>query len=61
MRKQVEAHAFVYDTANLKVTVSIGVASVGEGMKQPVELVGAADDALYQAKRQGRNRVVRAG
>ncbi len=60
MRKQVETHAFVYEGANLKVTVSIGVASVNERMKEPVELVGDADDALYQAKRQGRNRVVRA-
>jgi two-component system cell cycle response regulator len=60
VRKQVEAHSFVYDSANLKVTVSVGVGSVVEGMKEPVELVAAADDALYQAKRQGRNRVVRA-
>jgi two-component system cell cycle response regulator len=60
VRKQVETHAFVYEGTNIKVTVSIGVASVNERMKEPVELVGGADDALYQAKRQGRNRVVRA-
>jgi two-component system cell cycle response regulator len=60
VRKQVEAHSFVYDSANLKVTVSVGVGSVVEGMKEPVLVVAAADDALYQAKRQGRNRVVRA-
>jgi two-component system, cell cycle response regulator len=39
--------------------VSVGVSAVPEvGMKEPQELIGAADDALYQAKRQGRNRVI---
>ncbi len=42
------------------VTVSIGVAALGEG--QSVEaLVAAADEALYEAKAAGRNRVVAAG
>ena len=40
-----------------KVTVSVG-ATVGEGGSEQVEdLVGAADRALYRAKRFGRNRV----
>jgi diguanylate cyclase (GGDEF)-like protein len=60
IRRQVESHAFVYDGIDMKVTVSLGVASLNGTMKEPVELVAAADDALYQAKRQGRNRVVRA-
>ncbi|WP_155293413.1 sensor domain-containing diguanylate cyclase [Comamonas testosteroni] len=38
------------------VTVSIGVASLhGEGPHQPVELIEAADHALYRAKAAGRN------
>ncbi|HXU68496.1 MAG TPA: GGDEF domain-containing protein [Polyangia bacterium] len=59
IRRCVDAQAFIYNGVDIKVTVSVGVAAVPEvGMKEPQELIGAADDALYQAKRQGRNRVV---
>jgi two-component system cell cycle response regulator len=59
IRRCVDAQAFVYNSIDIKVTVSVGVAAVPEvGMKEPSELIGAADDALYQAKRQGRNRVI---
>ena len=59
IRRCVDGQAFVYNGIDIKVTVSVGVAAVPEvGMKEPQELVGAADDALYQAKRQGRNRVI---
>lgn len=42
-----------------KVTLSIGVASLPEAGKTAEAVVAAADEALYQAKREGRNRVVR--
>ena len=59
IRRCVDAQAFIYNGVDIKVTVSVGVAAVPEvGMKEPQELIGAADDALYQAKRQGRNRVI---
>ena len=40
-----------------KITVSVGVSEYKEGMKK-YELVKVADDALYKAKREGKNRVI---
>jgi diguanylate cyclase (GGDEF)-like protein len=46
----------------VRVTVSIGVASFDHGADAPMsELSRRADTALYQAKRQGRNRVILGG
>jgi two-component system cell cycle response regulator len=44
----------------LTVTVSIGVATARGTTSEAEELLAEADDALYQAKRSGRNRVVTA-
>ena len=44
-----------------RLTVSIGVACFPEHATQPEELLRAADEALYEAKLQGRDRVVTAG
>jgi two-component system cell cycle response regulator len=43
------------------VTISIGLAAVPADASTAGELMAAADAALYQAKRTGRNRTVRAG
>ena len=42
----------------LSVTVSIGVAQVREDSEGPQAVVKAADQALYRAKRNGRNKVM---
>ena len=60
IRRCVDQQQFVYTGTQIRVTVSVGVAAVSN-MREPQELIGAADDALYQAKRQGRNRVISAG
>jgi PleD family two-component response regulator len=41
----------------ISVTVSIGVAEPEEGGADPEDVIRAADQALYRAKRTGRNRV----
>jgi diguanylate cyclase (GGDEF)-like protein len=45
------------ETGDLSVTVSIGVAEPGTRFRDPEQVIGAADQALYAAKRNGRNRV----
>ena len=60
-RRSVEALLFEAGRAPERVTVSIGVAVCdGQGAPRPrsEELLRLADDALYEAKRTGRNRVV---
>jgi diguanylate cyclase (GGDEF)-like protein len=46
---------------NYRLTVSIGVACFPEHATATEELLRAADEALYEAKLQGRDRVVTAG
>jgi len=58
LRALVAATAFVYEAGTIPVTISIGVAAYPEvPVTNAVELIAAADEALYTAKRSGRNRV----
>ena len=56
IRSTVEAHTFGGAEAPLYVTITIGVASLGD--RSFHETVSAADGAMYVGKREGRNRVV---
>jgi diguanylate cyclase (GGDEF)-like protein len=57
LRELLAGSRFIGGAVQIALTVSIGVASArGEGADFE-KLVQAADAALYQAKRQGRNRV----
>ncbi|WP_435009379.1 diguanylate cyclase [Tundrisphaera lichenicola] len=58
VRKDVEAESFDAGPASLRVTISAGVASISDGEAAAIEaLIDHADQALYQAKHAGRNRV----
>jgi diguanylate cyclase (GGDEF)-like protein len=48
------------ESGTLKVTASVGVAAMGGASADREELIRAADAALYEAKRSGKNRTVRA-
>ena len=58
LRQAVEGAAFTAGQLRISVTVSIGVATWMKHMSTPENLVEAADAALYEAKRTGRNRVL---
>ncbi len=59
VREIVEQHRFAYNgTSELQLTASIGVASYpSPGVESVEELLSRADQALYRAKAEGRNRV----
>jgi diguanylate cyclase (GGDEF)-like protein len=56
LRAEVERHPFVHEGRRYAVTVSLGVAELSE-FDTADDLIKRADEALYAAKRKGRNRV----
>ncbi|MFZ5929332.1 MAG: GGDEF domain-containing protein [Acidobacteriota bacterium] len=59
LRAAVAGSPFDIEGAAVPLTVSIGASSVEPGVRvSSIDLIRAADDALYEAKRTGRNRVV---
>jgi diguanylate cyclase (GGDEF)-like protein len=61
LRLLVAEQPISYHGIELALTVSVGVATLSDvGMRNPADLVALADEALYQAKNEGRNRVVQA-
>ena len=64
IRRVIAEHDFLVEAEegepmlSLRVTVSLGVASLPHDADNPKRIVEIADRALYDAKRQGRNRVV---
>jgi diguanylate cyclase (GGDEF)-like protein len=57
IRRAVAEVPFEFESQTVDVTISLGVAAYPESGTSARELIAAADDALYQAKRAGKNRV----
>jgi diguanylate cyclase (GGDEF)-like protein len=57
IRTAVAEHVFEKDGVQLRPTVSIGVAALPEDARTSETLLRKADEALYRAKKTGRNRV----
>lgn len=59
IRRTIANHTFKLNGTTVTPTISIGVAERMSEMDAPEELVKRADDALYRAKKAGRNTVSR--
>jgi two-component system, cell cycle response regulator len=58
IRAVIDEQPFRYEDKTYSVTISLGVAiTSGDASMTPMKLLQAADDKLYQAKNEGRNRV----
>jgi diguanylate cyclase (GGDEF)-like protein len=57
IRRAVGDEPILTDAGPVRVTISLGVASAGPECPDLAALLRAADDALYEAKESGRNRV----
>ena len=59
IRSLIEHHPFQYEGKTYAITVSIGIAATsGDTSLTPHELIRQADEKLFTAKNNGRNRVV---
>ena len=61
LRKAIMAETFSSDNRTLKVTTSIGIATVPADARTKEELIEKTDQALYHAKHNGRNQSVNWG
>ena len=59
LRQEIADRRYIYGGKIIPVTISVGIALMPDPeITQPEALLAAADKALYEAKRAGRNRVV---
>jgi two-component system cell cycle response regulator len=57
IRQMVQQHGFVFQNEQIAVTISLGCACLTEDERTVQDLIQRADEKLYEAKHQGRNRV----
>jgi diguanylate cyclase (GGDEF)-like protein len=58
LRGKLANNAFAYNGLEIPVSISIGIATVAPLDDDPLQIIHRADNALYAAKKSGRNRVV---
>ena len=57
LRQQVADHEIIVQETTIRITISLGVAILPPDVTDGSSLILLADQALYNAKRNGRNRV----
>jgi diguanylate cyclase len=58
LRIAVENRTFTFQNTPIQITISLGVTAMHPEIESPEALIKKADDALYEAKRTGRNKVI---
>ncbi len=58
VRKTIDSHLFNYENKEISITVSLGITCQPEHFKSASLAIKNADEMLYIAKREGRNKVV---
>ncbi|KAF0475479.1 kinase-like protein [Gigaspora margarita] len=58
IRGSIEIHSFIYNKIKLPITLSIGVSEMNSSVETYKDLLLHADNALLEAKKGGRNRVI---
>jgi diguanylate cyclase (GGDEF)-like protein len=58
LRNAIATQEYFFNDTIIRATVSVGVSEVCENITTPDALFKGADDALYEAKKTGRNKVV---
>ncbi len=57
LRIAIEKNVFSYNNIKLNITISMGISEFPKNGKKLDKLVAAADEVLYKAKQEGKNRV----
>lgn len=57
VRKAIEKNIYRYDDIKIKITISAGTSELNKKVDSVKQLIDEADKKLYQAKRDGRNRI----
>jgi diguanylate cyclase (GGDEF)-like protein len=57
LRHLIENFSFSFNNINIEVTISLGVSNYPEDGETVEELINLADEALYRAKKAGKNKV----
>lgn len=58
LRQRFEEEPFAAGNQSIPVTVSLGVCTLSEGIQSMASMLGKVDEAVYNAKKSGRNSVV---
>ena len=57
IRRAVESTPIYHEGQEMRLTISVGIAEKGPDTTSVADVIASADEAMYRAKSEGRNRV----